>query len=241
MNRAVVVVVALLTGCPVWIDGRFDDVDLQLGGTAVAVLDEHDVLERDGALIPVQRAPRDRRVHLWLSGATLPADVDWLHLDDARLLDIRQQLAANDLLVVRDLSFDDLSDGEELLAASGDDAAADDDTGPFTFSLSHRRLGRELTRAGLGGRISVEVEPTRVDEDVFEARLFVRRQRAVDQPIADVVTGEVIISVALTPAPERLAEANLGVTAPIAACGQARGPGSSLACADSEPDPRLRR
>ncbi len=228
-----VVVVALwaIMGCAVLTEGSFDDVELQVAATAVAVLDQHDVLQRDGALIPVQRAPRDRRLHLWLSGADLPETEDWQHLDDERLLDVKHQLASNDLLVLRDLSFDDLNDGDDVAAAS------DDDGSDFSFALSHRRLENGVVGAGLGARISVEVEPISVDEEVFQAKLFVRRARAVDQPPADVVTGEVILSLALALAPERLGEANLAFVAPIAACGQARGPGAAQACKDAPREP----
>ncbi|MDP2342093.1 MAG: hypothetical protein Q8O67_14140 [Deltaproteobacteria bacterium] len=234
--RGVVVVVAVgffCAGCPVWIEGGFDDVTLQLESTAVAVFDAHDVLERDGALIPVQRAPRDRRVHLWLSGADLPETEDWQHLEDERLLDVKQELASNDLLVLRNLSFDDLNDGDDIIAAS-DDA---DEGRAFDLSLSHRRLDDDVTKEGLGARITVEVEPIQVDEEIFQARLFVRRARAVGQPANDVVTGEVILTLALGLTRERLGEANLAFVAPIAACGQERGPGASLSCKEAPREP----
>jgi hypothetical protein len=238
MRGLVVLVVVCGAGCPVWIEGGFDDVDLKLESTAVAVLDAHDVLERDGALIPVQRAPRDRRVHLWLSGADLPETEDWQHLEDERLLDVKQQLASHDLLVLRNLSFDDLSDGDDVIAASDPSDGEQDDVGrAFDLSLSHRRVDEGLTKEGLGGRITVEVEPLQVDEDIFQAKLFVRRARSVGQPAADVVTGEVLVTLALGLSPERLAEANLAFVAPIAACGQERGPGASLSCKDVPREP----
>ena len=225
------VLASVCVGCSVQTAGAFDDISLQLGATAVAVLDEHEVLQRAGAFVPVQRAPRDRRVHLWLSGADLPEGDDWGQLNDERLLDVRHQLAAHDLLVISNLSFSDLKAGDDVIAGS------DDVDRPFDFSLSHRPLSADLVKAGLGGLTSVEVQPIRVDEEHMEATLFVRRQRAPGQPAADIVTGEVVITLALGFSPERLAEANLGVVAPIAACGQERGPGPSLSCKEAARQP----
>ncbi len=229
--------VGALQGCAVWVDGSFDDVSFAPAATAVAILDAHDILERDGALVPVERSLADKRVHLWLSGADVPADVDWQHLDDERLLELKKELARDDLLVLRDLNFDDLADGVDLVADNGAG-----DVGDFSFAISQSKIDDDAAGNGVGARITVEVQPTRVEATeprggTFEAKVFVKRQRDVGQPANDVATGEVVFTLALPFAPERLAEANLAFVAPIAVCGAAAGPGNNVGCdaVDREP------
>lgn len=225
------VVVGGAGGCAVWVDGSFDDVRFAPQTTAVAILDAHAILERDGALVPVERPLADKRVHLWLSGADVPDDEDWLHLEDERLLEVKKELARNDLLLLRDLNFDALADGEDLVAE-------DDGTGvsgDFSFAVSEASITDGAEKNGLGSRITVEVQPSNVFATAprggtFEAKVFVRRERAVSQPANDLATGEVVFTLSLPFAPERLAEANLAFVAPIAACGAARGPGANAGC-----------
>ena len=144
---------------------------------------------------------------------------------------MRKDLATHDLLVLRDLSFADLEEGERVVAdgCSGSE---------FSFAVSQAAVADEAAKNGLGGRITVEVEPTRVQASAgsprggtFEAKVFVQRERDVGQPANDLATGEVVFTVSLPFAPERLAEANFAVVAPIAACGAARGPGENAGCA----------
>lgn len=230
-------------GCAVWVDGGFDDVRFAPAATAVAILDAHNILERDGALVPVERPLADKRVHLWLSGADVPDDVDWQQLEDERLLEVKKELARNDLLLLRDLSFDDLADGVDLTASSdapGATGATGD--GDFTFAVSQSKVPGDAAGNGLGGRITVEVQPTRVEAieprgGTFEARVFVKRQRDVGQPANDVATGEVVFTVSLPFSPERLAEADLAFVAPIAVCGAGVGPGANAGCDAAEREP----
>jgi hypothetical protein len=216
-------------GCAVSVDGAFDSVGFAPTATAAAILDAHVVLEREGALIPAERPLSDRRVHLWLSGASVPVDEDWRFLDDARLLDVKKDLATHDLLVLRDLPFDALADGERVVATSLDDAP------PFFFAVQHGDVDNAAAEAGLGGTVTVEVEPDVVDADTvsgtFAAKVFVKRERAIGQPAGNVATGEVVLTVSLPFVRERLGEANLAFVAPIAACGAVQGPGNSGACA----------
>ena len=60
-------------GCAVSVEGSFDEVSFAPSSTAVAILDAHGIVERDGAVNPFERPLADKRVHLWLSGADLPS------------------------------------------------------------------------------------------------------------------------------------------------------------------------
>ncbi len=237
-------------GCAVQSRGSFDDVVFSPGATAVAILDAHDVLERAGGLTPVERPRGDKRVHLWLSSADLPEGEDWQHLADERLLDVKKDLARSDLLLLRDLPFDALSDGDDVTASS--DGSADGSaggtargTGDFSFSIAQRPElhgdPAQQNRA-LGSQVTIDVEPLLVEDEeprggTFNAKVFVKRTRGVGQPPNDVASGEVIFTVALPFAPERLAEANLAFVAPIVACAQQRGPGAANGCDNVEREP----
>lgn len=225
-------------GCAVQVEGSFDDVSFAPSSTAVAILDAHGIVERDGAVNPFERPLADKRVHLWLSGADLPEDEDWQHLEDERLLDVKKQLAGNDLLVLRDVSFDALADGKDLRADNADENGG----GDFSFAVSQRVEAADVVENGLGGHITVEIEP----QDVvaaerrggnFAAKVYVKRQRAVGQSANNVATGEVIFTLSLPFAPERLAEANFAFVAPIAVCGQERGPGANRGCDNVDREP----
>lgn len=235
---AAVAVVVAGPGCAVQVEGSFDDVPFAPSSTAVAILDAHGIVERDGAVNPFERPLADKRVHVWLSGADLPEDEDWQHLDDERLLDVKKQLATNDLLVLRDVSFDALADGKDLRA----DNDASDGGGDFSFAVSQRVVGGDVGENGLGGRITVEIEPQNVVAAKrrggnFEAKVYVKRERAVGQAANNVATGEVVFTLALPFAPERLAEANFAFVAPIAVCGAARGPGANRGCDNVDREP----
>jgi hypothetical protein len=238
MSRALVLTAlsAVLTGgCAVQVQGAYDDVTFAPTATAVAIFDAHDVRDRDGAVNPVERPLADKRLHVWLSGADVPEGEDWRFLDDERLLDVKKQLAGNDLLVLRDVSFDRLADGDDLSATADSGGAA----GDFTFSVSQRLVPNDQLKNGVGNRITIEIEPTRVEAydkrtGTFEAKVFVKRQRDIGQAASDVATGEVAFALSLPFAPERLAEANFAFVAPIAACGAAAGPGNNRGCDDVE-------
>jgi hypothetical protein len=228
-------------GCAVSVEGSFDEVSFAPSSTAVAILDAHGIVERDGAVNPFERPLADKRVHLWLSGADLPEDEDWQHLADERLLDVKKDLATHDLLVLRDVSFDALADGKDLKADNDDSNGS----GDFSFAVSPRVIagdGDGDGGNGLGGRITVEIEPRNVVAakrrgGSFEAKVYVKRERAVGQSANNVATGEVVFTLALPFAPERLAEANFAFVAPIAVCGQERGPGANRGCDNVDREP----
>lgn len=235
--RLAMAAAALLStsSCAVWVDGSFDDVRFAPQATPVAILDAHDVLEREGALVPVERPDSAKRVHVWLSGADLPDDEDWQHLEDEQLLELKKELARNDLLVLRDLPFADLEDGRAVSADVENGVAS----GDFSFALSQHVDDVAAAENGLGGRINVTVDPGRVEAKeprggTFEAVVVVKRARDVGQPANDLATGEVTFTLSLPFAPERLAEANFAFVAPIAVCGAARGPGANAGCDDVE-------
>jgi hypothetical protein len=232
---------ALSSGCAVTVDGGFGELLFAPTTTAVAILEENDVLARNGTVLPVALNRPQKQVHLWLSSEQFdPAD-DWRSYDGARLAELRTRLALSDLLVVQGLDYDALGDGDTLRARDDDGRAS----GDFTFSLSHRALDERdlpLLKNGLGARVSASATAERVDDGEprggsVRVTIELERERAAGQPAGDLVTGEVTLTVDLPFAPERLARSNLGLVAPIAACAAAAGPSSSGACADEPASP----
>ncbi len=223
-------------GCAVGVEGGFGDLPFAPVGSAVGILAEHDVLVRDGTVLPVARHRPQKTIDLWLSSAQLDVADDWSAYDGARLADLRTRLALSDLLVVQGLDYDALGDGDTL-------SALDDDgrrSGAFTFALSHRALDEAelpLVQNGLGARVRVEATASSVDDGDprgggLRVVLDVARERAAGQPAGDLVTGEVTLTLDLPFAPERLARGNLAIVAPIARCAASAGPLASGACAD---------
>ena len=224
------------TGCAVGVDGSFGDLPFLPTGTAVAILEENDVLVREGTILPVARHRRQKRIDLWMTSEQLDPSDDWNAYDAARLADVRTRLASSDLLVVQGLGYDALGDGDTLRALDDDGRAS----GDFSFSLSHRALddaSLPLVRSGLGARVRVEATAERVDDGdprggSVRVALEVARERAAGQPVGDLVTGEVTLTLDLPFAPERLARSNLAIVAPIARCAAEAGPLASGVCAD---------
>jgi hypothetical protein len=233
---AVLAVVVCAPSCAVTVDGSFGPLPFSPDGTAVAILDENDVLVRDGTVLPVALHRAQKKVHLWLSSERLDPAEDWKTMNGARLAELRTRLALSDLLVVEGLDYDALGDLDDLSAR--DDAGRT--SGDFRFALAHRALDAgDLARIGngLGGRIDVRARAERLDDGdprggALRITLGIERARAAGQPAGDLVTGEVTLTVDVPFAPERLAEANLAVVAPIARCAAAAGPLASGICAD---------
>jgi hypothetical protein len=234
-------VVGATAGCSVGVDGSFGPLAFAPAGTAVAILDEHDVLDRQGVLVPVARGRRAKKIHLWLSSAQLDPGEDWNAMSGARLAELRTRLATSDLLLVEGLDYDALGDGDELAALDDDGRAS----GDFTFALAHRALQPDELPAlgsGLGARVGVTARAERVDDGEprggsLRVTLDVSRARAAGQPAGDIVTGDVRLTLDLPFAPERLAESNLAIVAPIARCAADLGPLASGACADEPARP----
>ncbi len=231
------------SGCAVSVEGDFDGVVFAPVGSAQAVLDANDVLVRDGALVPVQRARLDRRVHLWLSSASVPVDDAWRTLPGTRLLDVKKNLATSDLLVLQDIDFDALQDGDRLTATN--DLAIDDGldgssgSGDFRFALSQQADAN--VDAGLGALVTVSIQATKLEVaeprgGQLDATVVVKRARASSQPDAGIASGEVTLHVSLSLAPERVAEANLATVAPIAACAARLGVDAGAGCLDVPAD-----
>lgn len=237
-------VVAAGSGCAVSVDGDFGGLPFVPVRSADAILDSHTILERRGALLPVERARSQMTVDLWMSGADVPVLDAWRHLPSDRLLDVKKDLASADLLVLRGMDFDTLQDGTLLTAQTdADDAAVGiaRGAGDFSFALG-QHVPEDFAQDGVGGKVTIEVQATRLDRDeprggVLQASVVVIRERAADQPASDLATGTVTFTLDLPLAPERLAEANLAVVDPIARCVAERGPDTGLACATAPADP----
>lgn len=240
---AAAVLCAGVSGCAVSVEGDFDGVAFAPVGSAQAVLDANDVLVRAGALVPVERARLDRRVHLWLSSASLPVNDAFATLPGTRLLDVRTELATSDLLVLQDIDFDALQDGDRLTAtndlAVDDGLAGSSGSGDFRFALAQQAA--DNVDAGLGALVTVSIQARQlvVEEPrggQLDADVVVTRARAASQPDAGIASGEVTLHLSLALAPERLAEANLATVAPIAACAAARGVDVAAGCLDVPAD-----
>jgi hypothetical protein len=74
---AATLVAMSLGGCAVGVEGDFDGVAFAPAQSVQAILDSHVILERRGALVPVERARSSMTVDLWLSGATVPENDTW--------------------------------------------------------------------------------------------------------------------------------------------------------------------
>lgn len=249
VTTATLAALAPVLSCAVGIDGTFGDLPFSPDGTAVATLDENDVLVRQGTVLPIELHRPQKQVHLWLSSERLDPTVDWRTLGGARLAELRTRLASSDLFVVEGLDFDALGDGDELVARDDDGRTS----GDFTFSLAHgvRSLPTaagasddDLAAAGngLGARLTVRARAERVEDGdprggSLRMTMEIERERAAGQPAGDLFIGAVMLTVDVPFAPERLAEANLAVVAPIARCAQEAGPLSAAACADEPARP----
>ncbi len=228
-------------GCSIGVEGDFDGVVFAPVGSAQAVLDANDVLVRDGALVPVERTRLDRRVHVWASSASLPTNDEWRALPGTRLLDVKKQLATSDLLVLQDIDFDALQDGDRLTATNDDVDGVDGSrgTGDFRFALAQQ--AEDNVEAGLGELVTVSIQASRLEVGEprggqLDAMVVVTRARAASQPDSGIATGEVTLRLSLELAPERLAEANLATVAPIAICAATAGVDGAAACLDAPAD-----
>jgi hypothetical protein len=233
------------SGCAVAVEGDFDGIVFAPGRSVQAILDSHTILERRGALVPVERARSNMTVDLWLSGATVPENNAWRELPSDRLLDVRKDLATHDLLVLRGIDFDSMQDDTRVLTATTNDADAASGiargSGDFDFFVG-QPVPDGFVDDGLAGRITVELSDNVIVRDEprggrLETTMIVTRERAAGQPSTDLAGGAVTLRVAVTLAPERLAEANLAIVDPIARCVAERGPDAGAACARVPADP----
>ena len=240
---AVLGVTGLSSACAVGVDGDFNGVAFAPDRSAAAIVDSHDIVAFNGSFIPVERARASMTVNVWLSSAEPPMGDEWRRLPAERLLDVRKDLAASDLLVLEDIPFDALQDGDTLTASTsavdGAVGVARGD-GDFAFALGQRV--DDAWEQGLGGKVTVEIQArslvrAKVRGGSLDAIVKVTRERAADQPEGGLATGTVTLQVAVDLAPERLAEANLAIVSPIAHCRAERGPDAGLACAAADADP----
>ncbi|HEY1098533.1 MAG TPA: hypothetical protein VGF99_06380, partial [Myxococcota bacterium] len=156
---------ALLSSCAVSVEGDFDGVPFQPTSSAVAILDSHDVFVRDGAFVPVERTRFDKRVHLWLSSSSLPVEQEWRRLPSSQTLEIKKAIADSDLVVVEDIDFDALQDGDVLTAVSEDGGPA---VGDFAVAVAQHDVGDVVDangKAGLGAKVTVSIAASALRRD----------------------------------------------------------------------------
>jgi hypothetical protein len=241
-GAVIVVAAAVGGGCAVNVEGDFSGISFSPTQTAVAVLDTHEILVRRGALVPVERPRALIQTTIWLSSATVPTTDVWRHLPAERIADIKKDLALSDLLLLQNINFDTLQDGDVLTAQTGPVDAEEGRArggGDFAFFLGQRPTpddgGGLLSNNGLGGKVTVEIEASRLERDgsvgELQADVRITRERAATQPASGIAVGTVTLSLSLPLSPERLAEANLAMVAPVARCAAERGPDGAGACA----------
>ena len=227
----------LSVGCAVSTRGDFDGVRFAPDGSALVIADRHDLLLRDGAVVPVLKSSAARTVHIALSGALLDVGADWRRLPSDELLWLGQQLATHDGLLLKGLPLDRLADGERLVSTVVNGVSA----GDFDAAVAPALPSEDAVRfQAIGARQTVTLEPVRVESlaagGSIELSIEVKREREAGQP-GEVATGEVTLTLSTTFLPERLAEANLSVAEPILRCMASTGPARGAACKDEKPLP----
>ena len=222
--------IAALTGCGVQIFGDFDGVPYTPDSTIFAVADRHDLLVRDGAVIPVKKNLAAQRMHVVLTSARLDVTRDWRAMPADELLELKRELATSDGLLLMDVPLDAFGDGDRLKAV----VRNGESSGDFTVAVAQALPPESTVEAqGLGARITVTIEPGALEVEPrsgsMNAKIEVKREREPGQD-GDVATGTVTLTMSSSLFAERLTEANLSVAAPVLLCMQARGPASAASC-----------
>jgi hypothetical protein len=228
-----VVVAVLISGCGVGVEGSFDGISFSPTTTIVGLARRHELLERQGAIIPVLQNEQSRTFGVLFTSAALNDDHAWRQQPADDFDNLRRSLATEDGLLIDDLPLPRLRAGETLEASSD---GADRD---FTFAMTQRLPAEDQLEAGLGALISVSVRVRELDDPPrgghMDLDIELRRDRAAGQPTADVVTGQIILNGRVSFAAERLTVDNFAVAAPVMQCAMAVGPQQAGRCREEEP------
>ena len=180
---------SLGAGCSVSIASNFDGVAFMPDTTVMAIADRHDLLVRDGAVLPVLKNRAAQRLHLVLSGARADPGDDWLRYPDGRLLDLQRALTTRDGLLLKNISLDQFGDGDTQKAVLDNGSV----TGDFEIAVAPALPGEvSVAEQGLGTRITVTLVPRGLDAQPrggsLAADIEIKREREAGQD-GDVATG----------------------------------------------------
>lgn len=235
-TAVVAAVTAMGSGCGVSVRGDFDGVPFTPDATILAVADRHELLDQDGAVVPVLKDRSAQTIHLLLTAARLDPLDDWRRYVADTLLEVKRELATSDSLLLRDVPLAAFEDGDTLTATVENGVVEGD-----FFVAVGAALPPEAVVAdqGLGSKLRVTVSPRSLDArprgGSIQAEIEI--QREVDEGQAEVATGSVGLGFGATLLPERLAEANLTVADPVVRCMQEKGPSRAASCRDVEAQP----
>lgn len=219
------------TGCGVVVSGDFDGVPFAPDSSVLAVVDEHDFLLRDGAVVPITRPVQQQRIHVLLTAARVDVVEDWRGYDTDTLLETKRQLATEDTLLLKDIPLDRFAADEPIdgLVEDGEQK------GDFTVLLGAAQPPEDqVATRGLGSKVRVRIDPKGFGPGErrggsLAMAISIQREREAGQD-GDVATGEVTLDFGASILPERLAEANLTVAEPVVACVHDKGPNAAGAC-----------
>lgn len=238
MVRAAGVLALVCTGgCGMSVRGDFDGVPFTPDSTLLAAVDRHDMLVRNGAVVPVLKNEVGQSLDLLLTAARLDVEKDWRRMSAQSLLELQRELATSDGLLLTRIPLAAFERGETMTAVVERGLAR----GDFHVALGAERPSESvIAEQGLGSKVRVILSPRGLDARVrggsLSAEIEIQREREAGQD-GDIATGNVLLSFSTSLQPERLAESNLTVAAPILECMQELGPFRGAACKDEEPLP----
>jgi hypothetical protein len=231
--RALVVAIcsaAIAAGCGVGIRGDFDGVPWTPDATILAVADRHDLLDRNGAIIPVRRSDALQRMHLLLTAAWLDPTEDWRRQSADSLLELKRELATSDGLLLKDIPLARFEAGDTLRANVEGGVVEGDFDVAVGAALPEASV---VESQGLGSLLRITITPrggeARPRGGSMSAEVELQREREVGQA-GDIATGTVLLSFSASFLPERLAESNLTVAEPVLRCMHEKGPARAGVC-----------
>ena len=223
---------ALITSaCGISVNGDFQGVPWTPDTAILAVADRQELLNRGGAVIPVRKNDAQQTLSVLLTAARVNVNDDWRGAPAEVLLDVKRDLATSDGLLLQGVSLDRFKNGDTMEAVFDDGVVTGDFLG---LALGASRPSADAVKThGLASKLRVTIVPKGVDAQPhggsISADIEVQRERNAGQA-GDVATGTVNLSFSSSLMPERLAESNLTVAAPILQCMQRLGPGRGAEC-----------
>jgi hypothetical protein len=192
VKRAAVALVgvAVLAGsaCGASVTGDYEGVPFSPTATAFAVLDRHDFIASSDQIEAVRRNDAGMRIHLFFTAAPLDASEAWAQWSSSRLLDVKQQLAITDGLVLMNIPLQRAQDGEAFeIELAGEGTTG---TGDFDAAVVVADPSETIGDRGFGDFVTVRATFASVDAparggfvagqvEVKRARARARRARTV--------------------------------------------------------------
>lgn len=234
---AAAAVLGLAGGCGVSVRGDFDGVPFSPDSTILAVADRHELLNRNGAVVPVLKSRAGQRLHVLLTAARLDPLDDWRRYVAGTLLEVKREISTSDGLLLKDIPLAAFADGDTLTATVEGGVPAGDFVVAVGTALPQESV---VADQGLGGKLRVTISPRGLDVrprgGAIQAEIEIQREPEAGQD-GELATGNVILGFSASLLPERLTEANLTVAEPVLTCMQDNGPARAAACRDVEPLP----